>query len=168
MRKKELSKLFEETEQKAELFSMKIESLKAELEDTLFVNEKLQAEIKKLSQQKSNPDDFDIKSQENTYIENNDIADSEFKLSADTNLGAAAIGKVVIAATKSSNILTSIGDTDEIKELINLILGRTEVAKAEILKIISLESELQVKKEMIDREVEAAEDYFISVRGQII
>ena len=50
--------------------------------------------------------------------------------------GASVIGKIVIEAAKACNRLTADGKADGAKELINLILGRTEVAKSEILSIV--------------------------------
>ena len=50
--------------------------------------------------------------------------------------------------------------------MVNLILGRTEVAKSEILKIISLDISLEEKKELINEQYKSAEDYFISVEAQ--
>ena len=57
------------------------------------------------------------------------------------------------------------GDFDA-KELVNLILGRTEVAKAEILKIVGSEIPLENKYEQISGCEKSAEDYFHSVMAQ--
>ncbi len=48
-------------------------------------------------------------------------------ITPDTDYGAAVIGKTVVAAAKYCEQLKT---RDNAKELINLILGRTEVAKA--------------------------------------
>lgn len=85
----------------------------------------------------------------------------------DTQYGANAIGKTVVSAAKFCNSLSARHDSTDTKELINLILGRTEVAKAEILKIVSGNSKLEEKKSLIDKERSAAEDYFRSVMAQI-
>ena len=80
--------------------------------------------------------------------------------------GASAIGKIVIEAAKACNRLTADGKADGAKELINLILGRTEVAKSEILSIVSSEYAFELKKEKIDAQFENAADYFCSVMAQ--
>ena len=79
--------------------------------------------------------------------------------------GAQTIGKIVLSATQYSNMLTADGQTGY-KELLNLILGRTEVAKAEILDITACDSEFSVKKHMIDDVYEQALEYFESVMAQ--
>lgn len=80
--------------------------------------------------------------------------------------GASVIGKIVIEAAKACNRLTADGKADGAKELINLILGRTEVAKSEILNIVSSEYAFELKKEKIDSQFENAADYFCSVMAQ--
>ena len=57
-------------------------------------------------------------------------------------------------------------ETENSKELLNLILGRTEVAKAEILKTVSSDIAFDEKKAKIDAEYESAKDYFESVIRQ--
>ena len=61
--------------------------------------------------------------------------------------------------------LTVGGETRYI-ELVNLILGRAEVAKSEILAIVSLEEDFFVKKERIDGVFEKSKEYFESVMAQ--
>mgnify|MGYP000435690075 CR=1 FL=1 len=79
--------------------------------------------------------------------------------------GAQIIGKTVVAAAKYCNRLTAV-ETENSKELLNLILGRTEVAKAEILKTVSSDIAFDEKKAKIDAEYESAKDYFESVIRQ--
>ena len=81
----------------------------------------------------------------------------------DTDYGAAVIGKTVVSAAKCCERLKT---RDNAKELINLILGRTEVAKAEILKTVSSDIAFDEKKAKIDAEYESAKDYFESVIRQ--
>lgn len=87
-------------------------------------------------------------------------------LSKDVEYGSAVIGKIVVEAAKYCNALTSSVSNGDVKELINLILGRTEVAKSEILKIINSSSDFSEKKELIDTQLLLAEDYFKSVAAQ--
>ncbi len=87
--------------------------------------------------------------------------------SPDFEYGAKAIGKILISAASACNSLSAKSDNPITKELINLILGKSEAAKADVLKIIRCESELEIKKEMIDKVVNSSQEYFINVRAQI-
>lgn len=84
----------------------------------------------------------------------------------DVEYGAAVIGKTVVEAAKFCNQLTSSNSGEDVKELVNLILGRTEVAKAEILKIVSSQAELETKKQAIDQQYEKAVAYFSDIMAQ--
>ena len=88
------------------------------------------------------------------------------ELSEDTQYGSEIIGKIVVSATKHCNSLTSHQTGEMTKEMVNLILGRTEVAKSEILRIISLDVAIDEKKRLIDEQYQSAEDYFVSVEAQ--
>ncbi|MBO4734338.1 MAG: hypothetical protein J5662_07670, partial [Clostridia bacterium] len=59
------------------------------------------------------------------------------------------------------------GGNTEHRELVNLLLGKTEVAKAEILAIVSEGGDFEAKKEKIDAVKEETLDYFSSVLGQV-
>lgn len=84
-------------------------------------------------------------------------------ITPDTDYGAAVIGKTVVAAAKYCEQLKT---RDNAKELINLILGRTEVAKAEILNIVMADTADEEKRRLIDEQLALAEDYFASVTAQ--
>ena len=84
-------------------------------------------------------------------------------ITPDTEYGAAVIGKTVIAAAKCCERLKT---HDNAKELINLILGRTEVTKAEILNIVTTDNADEEKRRLIDEQLALAEDYFASVTAQ--
>lgn len=79
---------------------------------------------------------------------------------------ASSIGKTVVEAARLCNRLSIKGDTPEHKEQINLILGRTEVAKSEILKIALSDDTLDGKKDRIDSERDSASDYFNGIMAQ--
>lgn len=79
--------------------------------------------------------------------------------------GASVIGKIVISAADYSNRLTAGGET-RYKELVNLILGRTEIAKSEIMSLVSADRPLDEKKSMIDARYEAAIEYFNNIMAQ--
>ena len=84
----------------------------------------------------------------------------------DVEYGAEVIGKIVVSATDYSNKLTAGGET-KYRELVNLILGRTEVAKSDILSVISTDESIDVKKEKINSVMEDTLEYFESVMAQI-
>ena len=84
-------------------------------------------------------------------------------ITPNTEYGAAVIGKTVVAAAKCCERLKT---RDNAKELINLMLGRTEVTKAEILNIVTADTADEEKRRLIDEQFAAAEDYFASVTAQ--
>ena len=71
-------------------------------------------------------------------------------ITPDTDYGAAVIGKTEVAAAKYCEQLKT---RDNAKELINLILGRTEVAKAEILNIVTTDNADEEKRRLIDEQL---------------
>jgi len=91
--------------------------------------------------------------------------DTTVLISDDMEYGAEIIGKIVLSATKYCNQL-SIEATAQNKELINLIFGRAEVAKFEILKITDSDMASSLKKTAMEDEALEAEDYFKSVMAQ--
>ncbi len=91
---------------------------------------------------------------------------SNSRLSADIEYASSAIGDLVLDSATKSNTLTSDGNVKH-RELVNLLLGKTEVAKAEILSIVSEEVEFETKKEKIDAVKSEALDYFASVLAQV-
>lgn len=88
-------------------------------------------------------------------------------VSPEVDYGAAVIGKTVIEAAKCCNSVTANSEPELTKEIVNLILGRTEVAKAEILGIVSSEDSFDNKKQKIDAQYENAADYFKSAVAQL-
>ncbi|MCQ2440809.1 MAG: hypothetical protein MJ076_02790 [Clostridia bacterium] len=88
------------------------------------------------------------------------------ELPQDVEYGAEIIGKIVVSATDYSNKLTAGGET-KYRELVNLILGRTEVAKSDILSVISTDEIIDWKKEKINGIMENTLEYFESVMAQI-
>ena len=87
-------------------------------------------------------------------------------LKPDMEYGATTIGKIVVAATEYSNKLT-VGGSDAHKELLNLILGKTEMAKAEILSVIETNDSFDTKCIKIDQIAIDTKEYFESVLSQI-
>ncbi len=88
-------------------------------------------------------------------------------LKPDMEYGATVIGKIVVSAAEYSNKLTLGGD-DSKKELVNLILGKTEIAKAEILSVIETDDSFDVKCAKIDQIAAVSKEYFESVAAQIV
>lgn len=91
---------------------------------------------------------------------------SKVHLSEETEYAASVIGKIVVSATESCNFLTTSGNPNA-KELVNLILGKTEVLKAEILNIVYSPADFITKKALIDNQFDKARDYFASVKAQL-
>ncbi len=89
------------------------------------------------------------------------------KIKPDVDYGAKVIGEIVVSATTYSNTLTAGGD-GSLRELVNLILGRTEVAKSDILNIVSSDDGITVKTAKIDAVKAETEEYFKSVMAQRI
>ncbi len=87
-------------------------------------------------------------------------------ISKETEYGAEVIGRIVVSAAKYCNSLTISGGNNIIKEQVNLILGRTEVAKSEILKAISNDCSLEEKKVTVNKLEQEAYDYFKSIMAQ--
>ncbi len=88
-------------------------------------------------------------------------------LNPDMEYASAVIGKIVVAAAEHSNKLT-IGGDDSKMELVNLILGKTEMAKAEILSVIEGEDNFDIKCAKIDQIADASKEYFQNVAAQIV
>ena len=97
-------------------------------------------------------------------LEEKVIANANLK--PDVEYGAKIIGEIVVSATNYSNNLTAGGESAN-RELVNLILGKTEVAKSEILNIVSGEASLDVKQSLIDSVRDDAQEYFKSVMDQL-
>ncbi|MBO4693711.1 MAG: hypothetical protein J5659_04910 [Clostridia bacterium] len=154
MRKKAL------VEQNLSLFEQ-LESLRGEAVKKDEKIADLQKKIEELSEQAKNDIDvtLPLKKLEEKVISNS-------KLSGDIEYGSEAIGKIVLESATRGSELTADGNQNN-RELINLLLGKTEVAKAEILSVVSEQSELDVKKEKIDAIVKEALDYFGSIMAQL-
>jgi VanZ family protein len=90
------------------------------------------------------------------------------QLSSEMSYAATVIGQAVIKVTKLCNELVKTDEQNEMrKELVNLALGRTEILKSEIHKILQSEIPFDEKKELIEKERDDAYDYFDSIIAQI-
>ena len=79
---------------------------------------------------------------------------------------AVAIGKVVQESIKYANLISTSTSPNK-KEVLNLIMGKAEVAKAEIFVITEGLLSDENKKELIDAQCAEALDYFKSAYAQI-
>ena len=167
-RSKELMNLNNELYEKLDN-SMKIQK---ELEQQI---EELKNFLERSSESKSNENLEEIPTIEDSEqfeTQNEEInielaEKEEYKFEEDFDFAARVIGKTVVTATKICNELTLDNNTEERHELVNLILGRTEVLKAEILNILKSEAEVDTKKQLILSQQDLAYDYFNSIKAQI-
>lgn len=161
MSKKDLKDLYEQS-------CEKINALNLELENTRIENEALSAQIKsfEIRVKAIAAEKFAQKLQPVAEIPKENLK-PECEITPERELGAKVIGRIIVNAAKYCNKLTSVKEGQNVKELINLVLGRTEVAKAEILNIVTSKNSLEEMKAKVSKEEADAEDYFESVLGQI-
>ncbi len=129
------------------------------LDESFYMQTKIEKEIeeyKAMSEEKK---------EENIIL--SEPQEEKTQLSEEFEYAAAIIGKTVVESTKICNELSFNNQSAESLELVNLILGRTEVLKAEILKIVKSETDLDTKKDLMQSEQASAYDYFNSIKAQI-
>lgn len=80
--------------------------------------------------------------------------------------GAEIIGKIVIESAKYADLVAA-STTLNKKELLNLIMGKSEVCKAEILNVVTSNASTETKISLINSQLSEAVDYFKSVAAQI-
>lgn len=149
--------------QNAELFD-KVNAKNAIIKDLKYQIEERDKIIEEL---KNEIDGFKVKLDATEPLKNLEAkVIKQASVTPEIDYGAEIIGKTVVEATKYCNKITADETDESAKELVNLILGRTEVAKSEILKIVSSEGEFESKKNIIDAQYESAVDYFASVLAQ--
>lgn len=158
MRKKKLLKLSEDLFNRLDASQIALDEAKKE-------NRQLKEKIETLEKEIEDLKKAEVQSEPLKQLEEKMKKQADFPL--DTEYASQTIGKIVISAATYCNKLTAISESNDAKELINLILGRTEIAKAEILKIVSENTDFLLKKELIDAQKNSAEDYFNSVMAQI-
>lgn len=174
MRKKKYIELTEELQKRLHSEKLKTDELQAEnkeLADELAaLNSELFALREKLTQLEQQKEPAEqVAEPEPQIVPDEQTKDEplpEPQLSDDVNFGAKSIGKIVLSSAEYCNKLTASGSDPSVKELVNLILGRTEVAKSEILRISTLQIDPQEKQQAMEREMNEAEDYFKSVMAQ--
>ncbi len=97
----------------------------------------------------------------NTYVPLTDVV-----LEDVMQYGAAIIGKIVLEGTKANNSFAD-KPNEYSKDLINLVLGKTEVCKSSIYEICKSDASDDSKKTEIDKVYKDAIDYFNSLYKQI-
>lgn len=147
-----------------------ISRLNAQIEGFLERIKALEQEVSILkSEQPLNFSDVRSESQPETILDDPDPAQNEetldFPLSDDFEYGSDVIGNIVIKAAGYINRLSA-SDNPNKKELINLILGRTEISKAEILNAVLSEVTPENKKALISTQFDEAIEYFESIIEQ--
>ncbi len=91
---------------------------------------------------------------------------AEVKLPDIMQYGAEVIGKIVLEGTKASNSFRD-NPNEYSKDLINLVLGKTEVCKSAICEICAGDAEETEKQKNIDDVFKDATDYFQSLYKQV-
>lgn len=160
MRKKELIR------QNAELFE-NLQKTKKELKEVKDLLAKNNADLSALKEQLKAPalqQEPTTQTEPLRRLEEKVISNATLK--PDVEYGSKVIGKIVVSSAEYSNKLTLGGD-DKYKELVNLILGKTEMAKAEILAVIQSDDGYDLKCSKMDRIAEVTNEYFESVIAQI-
>ena len=88
------------------------------------------------------------------------------KLDPAAEYGAEVIGKIVLEGTKLSNSFAENKNSFSV-DLINLVLGKTEVCKSAIYEICQSDKSEQEKRELIDSIFSECTDYFGGLTKQI-
>ena len=119
-------------------------------------------QLKAKSQEVSEPE---ITVQDNTPLKHIEEKVVIKELNADFDYASKIIGEIVVSSANYSNQLTADGNT-AFKELVNLILGRCEIAKGEILAAVCSQCDNATKIQLIDSVKRETEEYFLSVMAQ--
>lgn len=140
---------------------------KVELENTSLrkKNKALEKELEELSDKVK-----ELEFKPPVAVVTSDVTTQEAVVNTDlddeTAYGSETIGKIVIKATELNSNLSVNSSPDNVT-LINLILGKTEISKSEILAIVSDDCSIETKKSKIDTVKNQAFEYFESVMAQI-
>lgn len=128
----------------------------------------LESELQLLKSEKSEQIDSVVNQENDKTIAASVPAENEkeeIELPAEFNFASDIIGNIVIKAASAIEKINESNNEGK-KELINLILGRTEIAKAEILNIISSDVSYEAKQELINTQFDDANEYFKSILEQ--
>ncbi len=140
---------------------------KVELENTSLrkKNKALEKELEELSDKVK-----ELEFKPPVAVVTSDVTTQEAVVNTDlddeTAYGSETIGEIVLKATELNSNLSVNSSPDNVT-LINLILGKTEISKSEILAIVSDDCSIETKKSKIDTVKNQAFEYFESVMAQI-
>lgn len=170
MRKKELFKRLEELVLTVENLNKDIKELEGENESLRFELDMLKSKndapeenLNNLEDDKNKYNGFTVKVIDEVELSNKD---SEPILSnRSLEFGASVIGKITVESAKYCDMITEL-NSDNNKELLGLIMGKSELCKNEILNIAVSELNDDLKFEMINTQFDEAVDYFKSVVQQ--
>lgn len=93
------------------------------------------------------------------------VSKPEIKIDDSTDYGSKVIGKIVISASEHCDLLTR-SAKPQCRELVNLIMGKTELSKSEILDAVNTELSFDDKRKIIDSVYENTLEYFGSIMAQ--
>lgn len=157
MRKSELLRQNMELFKALDEAKKEIETLKLKLKKMISENEKKSNNVENIKETK-----IDNKSEVkcDNFLKKDDI-----ELPSDLKYATEIISKLVIESANYSNILTANGEV-KYKELVNLILGKTEVSKADIIAVANEQNEFSVKTEKMDNIYKSTLEYYESVLAQ--
>lgn len=109
--------------------------------------------------------DFTVEDAKPSSAENKPIP-LDVELEDASSYGAQIIGKIVLEGTKVSNCVAE-KQSDLSVDIINLILGKTEVCKAKIYDVCHSDLDNAAKMQMLDEIFNECVDYFSSLKNQI-
>lgn len=168
MKKKELIEKIKELIDSVETLHRENELYKKE-------NEELKTELEVLKQNSSAERvDYNVFETEGFKVSDEAVSSDEQEDKNETiviadeamEYGSIIIGKIVVESARYANEISA-SDFENKKELLNLIMGKAEVAKSEIYSISTGLAPIQTKKDLIDSEFTSSLDYFKSVIGQM-
>ncbi len=182
MRKKELMKRLSDLVLTVEKLNKSVKQLKAENEELLLkisqlekqeeapaaeevntiVNDTPKAAPEIEPEEKTDSVGFTVRVVDQVDLSENTSSDEELN---PMEYGAVIIGKITVESAKCCDVITKNGGND-VKELLSLVMGKSELAKAEILNIAMSEDGDTVKREKIDAMLLETTDYFKSVSEQ--
>lgn len=126
----------------------------------------LKKELEDLKTKLSEPETSEISKEESAPLKRIEEKVIKKEITADFDYASKVIGEIVVSSANYSNQLTQNGNT-EYKELVNLILGRCEIAKADILAAVTSLCDNNTKIQLINSIKNETEEYFLSVMAQI-
>ncbi len=91
---------------------------------------------------------------------------NNLNLSDDFKFAATAIGTVTVEVTKVCNKILCDTENPNAKELVNLVLGKNEIFKVDVLNILNEKIDFSEKQKLIEQAKLEAFDYFNSILAQ--